>query len=238
MMIRVTVWNEFEHERKMDEVRAIYPDGIHAAIAGFLCKQEGLRVRTATLEMPEHGLTDDVLADTDVLIWWSHAAQHKVSDAVADKVRDCVLRGMGLIVLHSAQKSKPFLRLMGTSGCLLARDNDRERLWCCNPTHPIAKDVPPTFALDCEEMYGEFFDIPQPDELVYLGWFKGGEVFRSGCTFRRGYGKIFYFQPGHETSPTYHNPNIQRILTNAVFWAKPDVRWEKITSHYPQALEE
>jgi len=226
-MIKVTVWNEFEHEKTDENAKAVYPDGIHSYIAGFL-KSDDITVRTATLDMPEHGLTDEVLADTDVLIWWGHMAHEKVSDEVVSKVYECVLKGMGLIVLHSGHHSKPFKKLMGTTCNLSWRDGDRERIWCCNPAHPIAQGVPLQFELPQEEMYGEFFDIPKPDDIIYLGWFRGGEVFRSGCTFTRGYGKIFYFQPGHETHPTYHNENVQRIIKNAVNWAKPGYKLDKL----------
>ncbi len=233
-MIRVTIWNEFRHERKDDAVRAVYPNGIHQTIADFLQVNDDISVKTATLDEPEHGLSKEVLEQTDVLIWWGHTAHDEVDDAIVDRVQDYVLRGMGLIVLHSGHCSKIFKRLMGTSCSLVWREGDRERLWCANPTHPIAAGVPLSIDIPVEEMYGEFFDIPTPDEVVYLGWFRGGEVFRSGCTFHRGYGKIFYFQPGHESNPTYHDPNIQAIITNAVRWAySPLKRKEIICPHVP-----
>ena len=94
-------------------------------------------------------------------------------------------------------------------------------MWCINPSHPIAKGIPAHFSIDREEMYGEQFDIPKPDEIVFLGWFAGAEVFRSGCCWQRGLGKIFYFQPGHESNPTFHNEYVQRIIINAVRWANP-----------------
>lgn len=237
-MIRVTVWNEFRHEKSEDSVREVYPHGIHQAIADFLSPQEDITVTTATLDEPEHGLTEEVLNNTDVLLWWGHMAHKEVDDAIVERVQDYVLRGMGLIVLHSGHFSKIFKKLMGTSCSLHWRDNDRERLWCVNPSHPIAAGVPMKIELPQEEMYGEFFDIPAPDEIVYLGWFRGGEVFRSGCTFHRGYGKIFYFQPGHEAYPTYHNPHIQKIITNAVHWAYSPVKLDKIICPEVPAAEE
>ncbi len=219
--IQVTVWNEFRHEKKNEKVQAIYPDGIHAVIAQAL-SAAGLSTRTATLDEPEHGLTDEVLANTDVLFWWGHMAHGDVSDATVDKVQARVLEGMGLVVLHSGHFSKPFKRLMGTSCDLKWREaNDRERLWVVAPGHPIAQGLGEQIVLDKEEMYGEHFDIPQPDELVFVSWFSGGEVFRSGACYRRGQGRIFYFRPGHETYPTYHNPEIQRVLVNAARWAAP-----------------
>ncbi len=220
-MIKVTVWNEFRHEKELEHVQEIYPNGIHSCIAEFLDQHEDIFVRTASLDEPEHGLTDDVLANTDVLIWWGHAHHDEVQDSVVEKVKTRVLQGMGFIGLHSAHHSKPMKALLGTTLNLRWRDGDRERVWCINPAHPIAEGLPPYFELEQEEMYGEFFDIPAPDELVFMGWFAGGELFRSGCTFTRGRGKIFYFQPGHEEFPIYYKPEVQKIITNAVRWARP-----------------
>jgi trehalose utilization protein len=220
-MIRVTVWNEYVHEREYEGIRAVYPEGIHGCIAQFLGQQEDLVCRIATLDMPEHGLTEEVLQDTDVLIWWSHAKQEEVSDIVVERVCQHIRMGMGFIGLHSAHFSKVLRRILGTSMTLHWRHGDMERLWCVNPAHPIARGIPTSFELPKEEMYGEPFGIPQPDELVFVGWFSGGEVFRSGVTFTRENGKIFYFQPGHEEYPIYHMPLIQQIIINAVRWAAP-----------------
>ncbi len=221
--LKVTVWNEGRHEKVHPEIAKVYPDGLHSAIA------EGLRafglnqVRTATLDEPEHGLTDAVLADTDVLIWWGHMAHGDVSDAIVDRVYDRVMDGMGLVVLHSGHFSKIFKRLMGTSCNLKWREHEQEneRLWVVAPAHPIAAGLPQWIDLDHEEMYGEHFDIPAPDELVLVSWFKGGEVFRSGCTWQRGRGRIFYFRPGHEAFPTYYNEQVRHIIANGVQWAAP-----------------
>jgi trehalose utilization protein len=221
MTIRVTVWGENVHERRNPAVAAIYPDGMHAAIAARI--REGVAdadVRTATLDQPEHGLTTDVLATTDVLTWWGHLAHERVDDAVVARVHERVLDGMGLIVLHSAHLSKIFRRLMGTRCNLRWREaDDRELVWTVAPQHPIAAGVPHPVLLERHEMYGEFFDIPPPDELVFVSSFTGGEVFRSGCCFRRGKGNVFYFSPGHETYPVYAHRDIARILCNAVRWA-------------------
>ncbi|MBC7765761.1 MAG: ThuA domain-containing protein [Hyphomonadaceae bacterium] len=224
MSIRVTIWNEFKHE--LDEKHAaskLYPEGIHQAIAKALGTEVDFEIRTATLDQPEHGLTDEVLNQTDVLIWWGHKVHHEVSDAIVDKVINRVMCGMGFIALHSAHFSKPFIRLMGTTCTLKYRDaNENERLWIIEPNHPIAKGLGEYIDIPCEEMYGERFDIPTPETLVMVGWFKGGEVFRSGCCYTRGLGKVFYFQPGHEAYPVYYQPEIQTVLKNAVRWAKAE----------------
>jgi trehalose utilization protein len=220
--IRVTVWNEGRHEKTHEEIRKVYPDGMHTVLAGAL-KTAGYSVRTATLDDDEeHGLSEKVLAETDVLTWWGHMAHQAVKDEIAARVQKRVLEGMGLIVLHSGHMSKPFLKLMGTSGGLKWREvGERERIWCVNPTHPIAQGLPEQIVVEHEEMYGEHFDIPTPDELVYISWFKGGEVFRSGCCWKRGLGKVFYFRPGHESYPTYYQKEVQQVIINAVKWAAP-----------------
>ncbi|HLJ67289.1 MAG TPA: ThuA domain-containing protein [Chloroflexota bacterium] len=221
-MLTVTVWGEYVHERQMENVRAIYPRGMHETIAaGLRTHLDGrVTVRTATLQEPEHGLTEDVLAGTDVLSWWGHAAHDQVSDEVVERVLRHVLAGMGLLVLHSGHESKIFRRLMGTTCSLRWREAaEREVVWTVNPAHPIAAGVPEAFIIPHQEMYGELFDIPQPDELVFISSFAGGEVFRSGCCFARGRGRIFYFSPGHETYPVYERAEVQRVLANAVLWA-------------------
>ncbi|USK40010.1 ThuA domain-containing protein [Cytobacillus firmus] len=220
-MINVLVWNENRHEQKDEKVRAVYPDGIHGAIADFL-NGEDFKVKTATLDESEHGLSDAVLQETDVLVWWGHLAHGEVEDAIVEKVKQRVLNGMGLIVLHSGHFSKIFKVLMGTSCDLKWREADeKERIWIVDPSHPIAEGLGEYIELEKEEMYGEHFDIPAPDELVMVSWFEGGEVFRSGCTYKRGKGKIFYFRPGHETYPTYYHKDVQQVIKNAVKWAKP-----------------
>lgn len=218
--MNIVVWNENRHEKENPVVADIYPKGIHGAIAEFL-KEDSLSIQTATLDEPEHGLTDDVLNNADVLVWWGHLAHNEVEDKIVEKVKQRVLDGMGLIVLHSAHFSKIFKTLMGTTCDLKWREADeKERLWVVDPTHPITEGIDEYIELEKEEMYGEHFDIPAPEELVFVSWFEGGEVFRSGATFKRGQGKIFYFRPGHETYPTYHNESVQKVIRNAVKWAK------------------
>lgn len=222
--IRVTVWNEFIHERELKEIAAVYPDGIHEVIRRFLEREADVTVKCATLDMPEHGLDEETLKQTDVLIWWGHAAHEQVSDDCAKRVAAHVLNGMGFIALHSAHCCKPLRLLLGTTMTLKWRHGDSEKLFVTAPAHPIAAGVPEMFALEKEELYGEYFDIPKPDDVIFTGWFAGGAVFRSGVTFTRGNGRIFYFQPGHEEYPIYENPHIQRIITNAVYWAAQEKR--------------
>ncbi len=230
--IRVTVWGENLHEHSNEEVKKVYPNGMHNVIAAGIRELLGdnVVVQTATLDQPEHGLTDAVLAETDVLTWWGHMGHHLVADEVVAKVQNRVLSGMGLVVLHSGHWSKIFTKLMGTTCALRWRDDDSETVWTVNPGHPIAQGVPPVFNIPKQEMYGEFFDIPQPDELVFISSFTGGEVFRSGCCFTRGQGRIFYFSPGHETYPVYYQAEIKRILSNAVNWVKPNTNARYATS--------
>ena len=233
-MIRVTVWNEFRHEKTDERVSAIYPEGIHAALAEMLRKNPDMEVRTATLDEPEHGLTQEVLDNTDVLTWWGHMAHREVSDEIVERVYKRVMEGMGLIVLHSGHASKIFRKLMGTDTHLLRWREDGElvRFWVMDLAHPIVEGLEDHFDLPIEETYGEHFDIPKPDDLIFVSWVPGGEVFRSGCTWHRGLGRIFYFQPGHETCPSYYDPNVQLVITNAVRWAyrKPPV-YQYVTGH-------
>lgn len=232
--LHVTVWGENVHEHKNPKVAAIYPAGMHHAIADGLREHSPATVATtATLQEPDHGLSVERLATTDVLVWWGHMAHDKVEDRIVDRVHQRVLEGMGLIVLHSGHFSKIFKRLLGTSCALTWREADeKERLWVCNPGHPIARGIDKFFELPREEMYGEPFGIPTPDEQVFISWFEGGEVFRSGCCWQRGNGRIFYFRPGHETYPTYFDSNVRRVLANAVEWARPQGIWPNV-SHCP-----
>jgi trehalose utilization protein len=223
--MRVVVWGEYLHEKTNDVVARIYPDGLHEAIAAGLRDRlgDGVTVSTATLEQPEHGLTDDRLRSTNVLLWWGHKAHAQVTDAVVERVHQRVLAGMGLVVLHSGHESKIFKRLMGTTCSLRWREaDDREVVWSVNPGHPIARGLPRAFVIPKHEMYGEYFDIPKPDELIFINSFSGGEVFRGGCCFKRGLGRIFYFSPGHETYPVYYQPEVRRVIANAVIWARGD----------------
>ena len=221
--IKVTIWNEFRHEKQDEEVKEIYPDGIHNAIAEQLEPEKKYEVKTATLDEPEHGLTDEVLNNTDVLLWWGHMAHHEVKDEIVNKVYNRVLDGMGLLVLHSAHASKIFNKLCGTNSSQLKwrEVGEKERLWVIEPGHPIAEGLDEYIEVEKCEMYGERFNIPAPDTLLFISWYEGGEVFRSGCCYHRGNGKVFYFRPGHETYPIYYQDDIMKVLKNGIDWAAP-----------------
>jgi len=231
MTIRAVVWNEFIHEKENAVVQGVYPDSIHETIARALREDAGIQATTATLEEPEHGLSQSRLDETDVLLWWGHKAHGQVSDAVVDRVQQRVNEGMGLVVLHSGHFSKIFKRMMGTPCSLRWREaGERERLWVINPSHPIAQGIDKAIELPNSEMYGEPFLVPEPLETVFVSWFEGGEVFRSGLTYQRGAGRIFYFEPGHETYPIYHDLQIQTVLRNAVRWAyNPAKPWKDVS---------
>ncbi len=240
MSIKVTIWNEGRHEKRDPEVAAIYPDRMDGAIAKGL-EGQGFDITRVTLDDPEQGLPQALLDQTDVLCWWGHVAHTEVSDDLVTRVQQRILQGMGLVVLHSGHHSKLFGRMMGTNANLSWRElpeGDLERVWVIDPAHPIAEGLPPYFEIPASEMYGEPFDIPQPDELIFLSWYSGGEVFRSGCTFKRGRGRIFFFSPGHETFPIYHDANVHRVIANGIRWAKQTHTDGRILSnwHRPQAL--
>ena len=233
-MLRVTVYNEFLHEKNEERIRAVYPDGIHMCIKRFL-ESDDIQVKTLTLDDIKDGISDELLDGTDVMLWWGHMAHGQVPDEVARKVQEAVLKGMGIVFLHSGHHSKPFRLLMGTTCNLSWReDGDYERVWVVKPAHPIAQGLGRFFTIPHEETYGEPFDIPEPDVTVFIGAFEGGEVFRSGVCYRRGNGKIFYFQPGHESNPVYELPQVQQVIRNAVYWAKPEYRATELSAPHVQ----
>lgn len=232
--MNVLVWNEFKHEKKDEAVKALYPEGIHKYIADFIgC--EDINVTTATLDDENCGISKEILDNTDVIIWWGHMAHNDVPDEIAQMVKDAVLGGMGAIFLHSAHHAKPFKLLMGTS-CNLGwrEDGDWERVWVTKPSHPIVQGIGTHIDLEMEEVYAEPYDIPNPDELIMISSYEGSEVFRAGCCYFRGHGKVFYFQPGHETHPTYHNEKVQTVIKNAVRWAAPTYRQELVCPRIEQ----
>lgn len=223
-MIRVRIWNEGQHEKKNEAIGKLYPKGMHGAIADGIQSLGDFEITTATLESEEQGCAQEALNDTDVMIWWGHCAHGKVEDEYVKRVQKRVLEGMGLIVLHSGHFSKIFKALLGTKCDLRWRETEegeRERLWVVDPAHPIAAGIEDCIELPHTEMYGEPFGIPTPDELVFISWFEGGEVFRSGATWKRGNGKIFYFRPGHESYPIYYEDAVLRVIANGIKWAAP-----------------
>ena len=235
--IRVTIWNEYLHEQDNEKIRQIYPQGMHTQIAKGIAAGD-LDIRTATLGEPEHGLSQEVVDSTDVMIWWGHKGHDKVADEVVARVHKRVLAGMGLICLHSAHFSKIFRKVLGTNCSLKWREaGEKERLWNIEPSHPITEGIGDYFELPHTEMYGERFDIPTPDKLIFISWFEGGEVFRSGCTWERGHGRVFYFRPGHETYPIFHDQNVLKVIGNAVRWAAPRIVREDKCPNVPLSIE-
>ncbi len=229
--IRVTVWNEFEDEIRKPDILELYPGGVHEHIASFLRKEEDMEVRTATFKDEiAFGIPDEVIDRTDVLILYSHMLQDMVSDERVQKVIDRVVNeGMGLIVLHSGLWNKLTQRLIGPGGYNGYREiRERERVWVVDQGHPIAKDLPIYFDFAHSEMYGEPATFPAPDELIFLSWYQGGEAARSGMTWRRGAGKIFYFSPGHARYDVMHSEYYQRVVINAVRWVAPTQKIEQI----------
>ena len=232
--INVTIWNEYRHEKSDENVAKLYPNGLHAAIGEFLSKNDDMKITLAALDDPDQGLPDEVLNNTDVLLWWGHMNHGEVEDDLVERIRQRVyVGGMGFIALHSAHHSKPFRAIVGTTGNLLWGDNQKEIIWNIMPSHPIAAGIPSHFELPEEELYAEPFQIPQPDAHIFEGWYEHGYVFRTGCTFLRGAGRVFYFQPGHETCPSFYDANVQRIITNGVRWAAPNDFGYEIESGCP-----
>ncbi|GGA37183.1 ThuA domain-containing protein [Paenibacillus physcomitrellae] len=226
--IRITVFCE-HHQDRYEPVKSVYPDGIHAAIAAAFAEEPGFQITIATQDMPSHGLTNEVLECTDVLIWWSHIDNHLLDDTVANEVCRRVVRdGMGFIALHSASFSKPWQRMLGIEyeagewgRFRTMPKGEKERLWVVAPGHPICEGLGDFIEIPQDEMYGEPMLIPEPDKLLFIAWWEGGEVCRSGTLFERGRGKIFGFTPGHEEFPIYHQSEIRRVLRNAVRFLAP-----------------
>lgn len=235
--IKVTIWNEFYHETNEAAVQKLYPEGLHVAIAKQLAADD-LEIKCVALTDPDQGLPPEVLDNTDVLVWWGHCMHHELKDELAEKIHERVLHGMGFIALHSSHYSKPFRRLMGTECALRWREvGEKERVWVIDPSHPIAAGLPETFVIPNSEMYGERFDIPQDGHIVFMSWYEGGNVFRSGITFQRDQGKIFYFSPGHETYPIYYDSNVIQVIANAIRWAAPAKIFPVRVMHQPESTE-
>lgn len=240
--LKVLIWNENEHEKIHEEVAKIYPLGIHGTLAKAL-NADDLDISIATMDMPNQGIAEEALEGVDVLVWWAHLLHHLVEDRVVELINKRVNAGMGFVALHSAHHSRVFGRLMGTNCNLAWREaetGERVRVWCADPAHPIAKGVPLHIDIPADEMYGEPFNVPKPDDVVFINWYEGGEVFRGGCTWRRGRGRVFFFSPGHETFPIYHNSEITHVIGNGIRWvAEPHKDGHDLQNlHRPVPLEE
>lgn len=223
--IRVTIWNEYWDETRYDNVRQIYPHGIHQALADALQPDPDFIVRIATPYDPDFGLSEALLADTDVLIWWGHVIHHLVPDDAVERVCRHVMDGMGFVPLHSATYSKPFQQLVGRIMNSAYREvGEKERLWVVNPAHEIVRGLPAFFEIPHSEVYREPTGLPMPDELVFLSWYAGGEAAISGSCYYRGRGRIFVFTPGHEDYPIFYDPNVRQVITNGVKWANNPYR--------------
>lgn len=222
--MNITIFNEYHPNEHTGKAEKNYPGGIHIALKSIFESQE-YDVVTATQEQACNGLTDEILDNTDVLLWWSKNWDNELLNSVADKVVSRIREGMGAVFLHSAKNSKPFLRLTGTTSATAPvswkEPGESERLFVVSPAHPIAEGIPSGYVIPNEEPYCEYFDIPKPDDIVFLGGFGNGMCIRAGVTFTRGAGKIFFFQPGHDSFPVYNDKVIRRIILNAVNWAKP-----------------
>jgi trehalose utilization protein len=240
--IKVLIWDENPSHASKE----LYPNSLRGAIAvgvTGLDKASELDVKTAHLDEPEQGVSDQILAETDVLVWWGHARHDLVEDALAERIKDRVHKqGMGLVVLHSGHYSKPFKVTVGGPGHLKGgwrEADDSETIRVCAPWHPVAEGVE-DFVLDNEEMYGAPFDVPPYETLVFQSRFSvGGETFPSGIAWTvgegidpeftsgpgngknqgEGKGRLFYFRPGHETYPTYLDARVHKVIYNAIRWS-------------------
>ena len=217
---RVVVWSEGTAPKR------VYPKDVNTTIAeGLQPLSPTWEIVTASLADPEQGLTEESLAKTDVLIWWGHQKHGQVKDAlVARIVRRVKEDGMGFIALHSAHFAKPLKKLLGTNcgwkGGYVC-DGSKVELIVKDKNHPIVRGVS-DFSLANTERYSEPFEVPEPEAVVLDGIYirpdGTKEHSRHGLVWTVGKGKVFYFQPGHETYPHYFDPNVQKVLCNAVEW--------------------
>ena len=232
--LRVTIWNEYRHEKTDAAAKEIYPNGLHAVIGEYLTAQGDMEVTLAALDDPEQGLPEEVLNNTDVLVWWGHMAHAEVDDALVERIRKRVYLGqMGLVTLHSGHHSKVFRSIIGTTGHLSWGREQKEIVWCVNPTHPIAAGIPDHFLIESEELYAEPFFVGEPDETVFTSWFEDGFVLRSGMVFKRAAGKIFYFQPGHELCRSFYNENVLKVIHNGIHYVKPVCTGQEVLDTAP-----
>ncbi len=239
--VRVLVWDEAPSHAP----KSVYPKSLNGAIADGLNADGAGRIvaTTANLDDPNQGITDEALANIDVLIWWGHARHGEVTDETAAKVVKAVHNGVGFLPLHSAHYSKTFRGILGATGHLKGgwreaeNPADSEEIRVCAPKHPICRGVS-DFTLPAEEMYGAPFDVPPALVVLFQSYFPlGGEYFPSfaltvgegidpaftsgpggGKGQGEGVGRVFYFRPGHETYPTYFDTNVRKVIHNGVLW--------------------
>ncbi|MFH1372026.1 MAG: ThuA domain-containing protein [Planctomycetota bacterium] len=217
----VVVWSEGTAPKN------VYPNDICGAIAEGLKELKDWDVVEARLSDPNQGLPDELLNRADVLIWWGHKKHNQVRDGLVDKIVSRVKdEGMGFISLHSSHFARPNIKLMGTpcSWKEYLGDSNTLKITVKDPNHPIARGVE-DFTIYHDERYSEPYAVPQPLAVVFEGTYTldngGTDTSRQGLTWEIGKGRVFYFQPGHETNPVFFDPNIRRIISNAVEWAAP-----------------
>ena len=215
---RVVVWSEGTAPKN------VYPQDINAAIAEGLKPLKGWDIVTASINDPDQGLPEDMLNSASVLIWWGHQKHGAVSDALVDRIVKRVRDGgMGFIATHSAHYSKPLKAILGTP-CgwkYYIDDGARVDLVVKAPSHPIALGVK-NFTLPHTERYGDPFEVPTPETVVFDGIYTlpngAAENAQQGMVWTVGKGRVFYFQPGHESYPIYFQDEIRHIFRNGVQW--------------------
>ncbi|MCI8623421.1 MAG: trehalose utilization protein ThuA [Provencibacterium sp.] len=224
MPIRVTVWNEFYDDPRHPAIQELYPGGVQEYLASVLREEPDMAVTARHFyEDDACGLSDEVLDSTDVLLVYGHILRDNVpEDRVKKLIERVVKEGMGVIFLHSALWMNLFQRLVGPGAyCGYRELGERERVWVVNRNHPIAAGLPSSFVIPHTEVYSEPAGFPDPDELVFISWYQGGEAARSGMVWRRGAGRIFYFSPGHAWYNAMQIPEYHTVIKNAVRWAVP-----------------
>jgi trehalose utilization protein len=235
--INVLVWDE---QQDVQVKSGAYKNFLGNAVAEFLSKTDGLQVVSANINEPDQGLADDRIAAADVVVWWGHVRHKDVNDSKVESIVAKVKAGKaGFVALHSAHYSKPFKNLMGTNCGFKKVDANKnegfvQHLRVVSPMHPIAKGVK-DFDIPKTEIYGEPFEVPMPDAIVLYGHWDTGDSFPDVCCWTVGGkgvssaaakaanpgGRVVYFRPGHETFPIFHQPEVQRVVTNCVLWAAP-----------------
>ena len=216
--LRVTVWNEGVHDKRDRKVMDIYPEGMGKAIAGYLAEQPGIAsVRVAELGDKGQGLTDTILAKTDVMTWWGHCAHDQVTDENAAKVKQCVLEGMGWSS-HSAISPRCSRASWAPAATSNGAKSARRTSLGGRLAHPIA-EASEYFSCPIPKCMANISTSFQPDQLVFISWFEGG-----GCSQRvllaHGRGRSSTSVPATKP-PIYHNETVLRVIYNGIRWAAP-----------------